>query len=249
MISDFALTLSVPEVGFVSTGLPRETSRAGTSVKGGSSLLGRKLGLILLSRGHIVLVVTFSDGERWVTDVCFGGDGPTQPMRLMAGSLIRNMGTQDARLIRGFIPGLVSRAPEHMVWQYQYRNSEVQPWQTFYCFSDAVEWLPQDFEVINCFTGGSLESSAVTSMCVVKFLKRDVTRHEDTPAAEHSQQEIFGKRMLVNEVVKENLGGKTKIVQECRSEEERIDALRVWFGIELTEDEGLAIKGHMTELK
>ena len=170
-------------------------------------------------------------------------------MRLVDGSTIRNMGTQDARLIRGFMPGQVSRAAEHAMWQYQYRNSNTQDWQTSYCFNDTVEWLPKDFDVVNCFTGGSLESTAVTSMCVVKFLRREATSHETSTAAEYSEQEIFGKRILLNEVVKENLGGKTRVVLECRGEEERVNALKSWFGIELTEEETLAIKGHTTEIK
>ncbi|OBT66902.1 hypothetical protein VE03_04221 [Pseudogymnoascus sp. 23342-1-I1] len=199
--------------------------------------------------GHIVQIVTFPDGSRWVTDVCFGGDGPTQPMRLMEESTIRNMGTQDARLIRDFIPGQVSRSPEHKMWQYQCRNSETGPWRTFYGFSDAVEWLPADFGVVNCFTGSSLESSAVTMICMVKFLRRETANCEDSGEANGQKQEIFGKRMLVNELIKENLGGKTRIVQECRTEEERVQALREWFGVELTEEERLAIKGHITEVK
>ena len=55
--------------------------------------------------------------------------------------------------------------------------------------------------------------------------------------------------MLVNSIVKENLGGKTKIVEECKKEEDRIWVLKEWFGITLTEQEREAIKGWATELK
>ncbi|RSM13881.1 hypothetical protein CDV31_005630 [Fusarium ambrosium] len=112
------------------------------------------------------------------------------------------MGT---RFIRDFIPGQVSRAPEHGVWQYQCRNSDAQPWRTFFSFSDAVEWLPPDFGVINCFATVSLDSSAVTSMCVVKFLRRVATDGKDGQAPKGQQQEVFGKWMLINELVKESL--------------------------------------------
>ncbi|KAM0308278.1 hypothetical protein ACHAPQ_012665, partial [Fusarium lateritium] len=43
--------------------------------------------------------------SRWVIDASFGGDGPTQPMPLVENAEWRNMGTQDARLIKDFIPG------------------------------------------------------------------------------------------------------------------------------------------------
>lgn len=63
------------------------------------------------------------------------------------------------------------------------------------------------------------------------------------------QSEIYGKRMLVNGVVKENLGGKTKAVQECQTEAERVEALKKWFDIKLSEEEINSIRGWHTELK
>jgi hypothetical protein len=49
--------------------------------------------------------------------------------------------------------------------------------------------------------------------------------------------------------VKENLGGKTKVVQECQTEAERVEALKTWFGIRLSEEEINSIRGWHTELK
>ena len=74
------------------------------------------------------------------------------------------------------------------------------------------------------------------------FLRRP---SEDAPGG----AEIYGKRMLVNGMVKENLGGKTKVVQECETEAERVEALKTWFGIKLSEDEIDSIRGWHTELK
>lgn len=181
-----------------------------------------------------------ADGFRWMVDAAFGGDGPTQPMPLDDGAANRNMGTQDARLTRDFMPGQFSRDPTHKMWQYQCRNSEALPWTTYYVFSDAVEWLAPDFSLINCFTGVSMKSHAVTNVLMVKFLRR--------PSDSGDGISIYGKRMLVNDVIKENLGGKTKVVQECKNEEERIASLRKWFGVELTKQESLAIRGHTTDL-
>lgn len=209
------------------------------SLSGGTSLT-------IPFRGHIILIVTFSDGIRWAVEVCFGGDGPTQPMQLIENFISRNMGTQDARYLRGNLPGQVSRALGHRMWLYQCRNHEPQPWKTFYGFNDALEWLPQDFDVVNCFTSGSPESAAVTNVAVVKFLRRPVSNHTEPP--KDCRQEIFGKRILANEVRKENLGGRTRVMQVFRTEDERISALKMWFGIELTEEERLAIRGHSTEL-
>jgi hypothetical protein len=55
--------------------------------------------------------------------------------------------------------------------------------------------------------------------------------------------------MLVNATVKENLGGKTKIVEECSTETDRVRVLKDWFGITLTQDEVQAITDTPTEIK
>lgn len=183
-----------------------------------------------------------------MVDVCFGGDGPTQPIRLEDGATIVNLGSQESRLMLDFVPGQVSRDPAHRMWHYQRRNGQELPWATCYVFSDAVEWLPQDFGLINCFTGVSKDSIAVAMVLMVKFLRRSAdggAEGDDTD----DRQEIYGKRMLVNGVVKENLGGKTKVLQECKTEEERIAALKTWFGVEMTSEEREAIRGHFSELK
>lgn len=49
-------------------------------------------------------------------------------------------------------------------------------------------------------------------------------------------EEIYGKRILINDTFKENLGGKTKVVQVCQTETDRVQGLDKWFGITLTDD-------------
>lgn len=194
------------------------------------------------SRVHIVNIVTLPDDTRWMIDVSFGGDGATEPIELKEGAMIRNMGTQDARLIRDFLPDQTERgSPDRQFWFYQCRNGPEKPWISFYCFTDAVEWLPPDFDIINCFTGESAESFQTTNVLAVKFLRRKEEGKED--------EEVYGKRMLVNQFVKENLGGRTQLVKECKNDKERVDALREWFGLELTKEEEEAILGFQTEIK
>lgn len=191
---------------------------------------------------HIVNIVTLPNGDRYHVDVSFGGDGATEPIHLAEGSTIRNMGTQDARLVKDFIPEQTLRDdPDRKLWIYQCRNGEDKPWLNFYCFSDRVEWTPEDFHVSNHFAGHCAESFQTFTVLCIKFLKR-----WDEGKAEW---EVFGKRMLVNGTVKENLGRKTRVVKECGTEEERVEALREWFGLELTEEEIKGIRGYQTEIK
>lgn len=197
---------------------------------------------LTVPRVHIVNIVTLPDNSRWVMDASFGGDGPTQPMPLVEGAEWVNMGTQDARLIKDFIPGQTELTSGRRLWIYQCRNSRDQPWTSFYSFSHSVEWLPADFEISNCYTGTSPRSFQTTTVLIVKFLLRE-------SKTSSTGEEIYGKRMLVNDVVKENPGGKTKVLKELRTENERVKALKEYFGIDLTTEEREAIEGFQTEIK
>ena len=208
------------------------------------------LALTPIFRGHILTIVTLPDQTQWMTDVCFGGDGPTQPMRLEDGFTMLNMGTQEVRLVRDFIPGQVSRDDKHKMWQYQYRNQSDHPWLKFHAFSDGIEWMPPDFDVLNYFEGENPDSISWKNVVVVKFLRRALSEggaHGETQSS--NNEEIYGKRILIRDTFKENLGGQTDIVQVCRTEDERVQGLKRWFDMELTDDERRAIEGRPTELK
>lgn len=167
--------------------------------------------------------------------------GATKPIPLIDGHVTRNIGTQDIRLVRDHIPGQTERTPERQLWIYQYRNQPEQPWNSFYAFSDLIEFLPADYHIMNWYTGSHPESFQTFTVLIVKFLRRPCGKDSD-------EYEIYGKRMLVNGTIKENLGGKTQIVHECRGERDRLDALKAWFDIELTDEEKEGIRGWTTDL-
>jgi arylamine N-acetyltransferase len=147
----------------------------------------------------------------------------------------------EIRLVKDHIPAQVDRRLETRMWIYQYRNSSEQAWNSFYAFYEA-EFTEADYKVMNWFTGHSPDSPQTWGLLVIKFLRRLQEGSEDS-------YEVFGKRMLVDGVVKENLGGKTQVVETCTTEDDRIAALRGWFGIELTEVERKGIVGWRTELR
>ncbi|KAJ4983143.1 hypothetical protein SVAN01_11368 [Stagonosporopsis vannaccii] len=190
---------------------------------------------------HLVNIITLSDGQVWTMDVGFGGDGPTKPMPLVHNQPQTNLGSQEVRLMRDWIPTQLHRTEASKLWIYEYRNGADKPWNAFYAFSE-TEAMEADFHVVNHFTGTSTDSHQTVNQLVVKFLRRE---KEDGSGDE----EIYGKRMLHNAVVKENLGGKTSVLKVCKSEAERVGVLRESFGMELTEEEREAVKGTATEIK
>jgi hypothetical protein len=60
---------------------------------------------------------------------------------------------------------------------------------------------------------------------------------------------ITGCFILFERSLKRRLGDKTEVLAELKNEEERVDALKRYFDIELTERERGAIRGTVTELK
>lgn len=100
--------------------------------------------------------------------------------------------------------------------------------------------MEADFRILNSWTSGPTSFQSVLQL-VVLFLRRSREGGSD-------RQEVYGKRMLAGNVVKENLGGKTQILEECRSEGQRVEALKRWFGIELTDEEREGIRGWQTEI-
>ncbi|WAO94951.1 Hypothetical protein NCS54_01255800 [Fusarium falciforme] len=192
---------------------------------------------------HIVNIVTFPDGSKYHSDVAFGGDGATMPMPLIDGLVHENLGTQQIRLVKDWIPHQVHRTEETKLWIYQYRNSVDKEWNSFYSFP-GIEFYALDWGVVNWWINTHPDSHQRRNALTIKFLRWPVERDEKYKW----EQEIYGKMMLVNGVVKQNLGGKTKVITICETEEQRIEALEKYFDISLTDEEKSGIRGYVSEL-
>ncbi|KAK7702731.1 hypothetical protein SLS57_011230 [Botryosphaeria dothidea] len=188
---------------------------------------------------HVVNIVTLADGTKWVTDPGFGGDAMRKPMPLVKHHITQNLGPQEIRFDYASIDNATNTCIQRpKVWIYQYRNAPEQPWNSFCCFTE-TEFVHNDFEVMNFYTSKAPDSFQTVTPFVVKFLHR---------GGEDGTVEIYGKLMLVGGDVKENLGGKTRVIQSCASESERMKALKQWFGMSFTEEEQAGIKGRVSEL-
>ncbi|KZL64689.1 Arylamine N-acetyltransferase [Colletotrichum tofieldiae] len=194
---------------------------------------------------HIVSIVTLPDDSKYMVDVAFGGDGATKPMPMIHGHVVHNLGPQEVRLVRDHITNQVHRTETSKLWIYQYRNGYGKEWHSFYAFPE-FEFLEPDFKVMNWYTSTSPDSFQRFSPLVVKFLRG---KKEVDAGNLEVDDEIIGKRMLVAATVKENLGGKTRTVQECKTEHERVEALEKWFQLRLSKEEKAGIQGHWTEIQ
>jgi len=184
---------------------------------------------------HCTNVVTLSDGRKYSCDVGFGGDGPTAPVLMEHGHSQRNLGAQEIRLVQREFPGA---AAGPLFWFYQYRNSADAEWNDYYGFPE-MEFTQADFNGMNFWTATAPGSFQIVQVLIVRFVRDD----------ESEEVRVKGKYMLHNGKVKRNFGGKTELIMECKTEEERVEALKKYFNITLTEEQRKAIEGYRTELK
>lgn len=187
---------------------------------------------------HAVNIVTLADGSRYMVDACFGGDGPTKPLPLVEGQVTPNIGSQQLRLIYEYLPEQTDRSSAIKSWIYQYRNADDVPWNSYYAFAE-LEAVPADLNIANWYASQNPDAFQTRQVLAIKFLR--IETYEDA--------RIYGKVMFSIDVVKRNTGGKTELIKTCRSEMERVQALKEYFGISLTDEEVAGILGGETELR
>jgi arylamine N-acetyltransferase len=185
----------------------------------------------------MVNIVTI-EGNQFLVDVGHGSAGPHHPVPLKPGYSAINIGEQTIRLTQENIPDLLtsksasSSAPQQL-WLYSYRHQDDGPWIPAYCFSE-TEFTPSDFTMMSSFMSTSRTSMFVTSVLCVKLIMEN--------------GELVGDLTLFGGELKKRIQGKSELLAECTTEQQRIDALDKWMGIQLTEEERNGIRGMLSEL-
>lgn len=180
----------------------------------------------------MVNIVTLSNGEKYMLDVGFGGNGPVRPLLLDAEhSQTQGIAPAQSRLVKRNIPQ--NSDPHQKLWIYEHRNDPQSKWLPMYCFTE-LEFLPQDYEVMNFFTSQSRKTFFTYKVVVVRMIMEE--------------GEVVGTVILTDRELKRRTRGETEHLKTCTTEGERLMALREWFGIELNDHEKAGIKGMVTEL-
>ena len=156
---------------------------------------------------------------------------------------IQNLGTQQVRLVHDTMSKQRLQAPK--VWIYQYRNGEDKEWNSYYTFPE-MEFFQGDFEVMNWWTCTRTPHCRIVQ--AVKFLREGQGTIGLCRDKDEDEVPIAGKIMLVNDTVKMNTSGKTKIIHTFHSKEGRLQALQTYFGMRLTREEAGGIHGWHTAL-
>ncbi|KAI2466947.1 arylamine N-acetyltransferase 3 [Annulohypoxylon bovei var. microspora] len=200
---------------------------------------------------HCVNIVTI-DGRKWMVDVGFGASGPAFPVPLEHDQPQRHILASPAqiRVVREPIPQAVDQSQK--VWVYQQRRGPGADWAPLFCFVD-FEFLLEDIRGLNLNPWKSPTSWFTQKVVVARFTTGFEKDGEEGPGApgerEVDEGIIDGELVLFQDTLKWRRGGETKLEVRFESEAQRVDAIRKYFGIELDEEDRLAIRGTVSEIK
>ncbi|KAH6890635.1 arylamine N-acetyltransferase 3 [Thelonectria olida] len=188
---------------------------------------------------HCLNIVTIR-GVRYAVDVGFGSRCPLRPLNLSDGAE-HHMDMGSMRLRHDGIPQTLSR--DQKVWIYEYRSSEGADWVPQYCFMD-FEFLPEDIRVMNWSPARSPSSFFTYKVVCVRFHTTSAyIEDEGGHVKDDGKGTISGKAVLDGSTFKWHRLGHPVSEVELDSENGRLELLKRYFGIALTEENRRAIRG------
>lgn len=224
------------------------------------------LGRFKHGRTHMVNFVTI-EGKKYLVDVGFGVPGPTLPLPLDEHVEHSNIYPASARLVRGHIGPLVSRSDSQRLWIYQNRKNQPPPpsspseanrdeWHDIYAFSE-LEFIPADYESLtvastfrrNSFFNYTIAAVRMIMAHEVPLISANVREGSHVRAqferfvergssqANTDADEIVGVMVLTTTECKCTINGEKIVLKTFEKEEDRLEALRIYFGIEFSESE------------
>jgi arylamine N-acetyltransferase len=189
---------------------------------------------------HMLNLAKF-DNEWWIVDVGMGTMGPCIPYPLEDGQELVSIEPRKIRLQKRPIPESHASPTNGVnppdLWCYDVclkppKDGEAERWIPHYCFTE-TEFLPQDYEMMSWFTSTNKKCFFTYTVVVMRMLLDD------------KEEKIIGNLTLVNDNVTKNIGAEREVVRELKTEQDRIDALKELFAIELTEEEKKGLEGDL----
>ncbi|KIX99798.1 uncharacterized protein Z520_04434 [Fonsecaea multimorphosa CBS 102226] len=186
---------------------------------------------------HEVIIVIINN-RKYLVDVGFGSTSPVHAIPLDYDNPGPYESVPGAQVRLVYRPIASNTDQSQKLWVLETRNKTEQKWQGGYCFAD-LEWLPMDFEIINYRTSQDPASWFTHRLVLVRILVDEETRTK-----------ARGTVILSGTVFERRIdGGPKEVVLDAKSEKERVQGLKTWFGIELTPDEQRGISGTAAEIQ
>lgn len=197
---------------------------------------------------HCVNIVTVG-ATQYLLDGGFGGNGPTSPVPLEHGKVLPQIEPAQMRVMYESIPQHLDKSQR--VWIFQYRYDESKDWVPMYCFT-ALEFLPEDIACMNFAPWLNPQTFFTHKVVVVRFTtSKESDASSDLPGSpleDVLEAEIDGSLTINQNELKWRRHGKKTVDWAFKSEADRVEALRKYFGIQLGIEDREAILGAAAEI-
>ena len=193
---------------------------------------------------HVVNLISIG-GKRYLADGGFGGQGPTSLLALEPGVEHVQISPAQMRVMYDNIPNHVDKSQR--VWIYQYRYNETSQWEPMYCFVD-TEFTPEDIESMNYAPSSSRYTFFTHKVVANRFSTDKEVESVDGPGGPDEEAltgEIDGAITINHDVLKWRRHGKKIVVKPFKTDDERVAALKSYFGITLAKEDREAIQNTM----
>jgi hypothetical protein len=196
---------------------------------------------------HLVNLVMIG-GTKYLGDVAFGANEPTVPLPLVHGTVSPQVPPTESRLVFETLPEGVSNSK---LWIHQYRFDPSKDWTPAYCFTE-TELLPGDLSGLNYSPWIGRTSIFTQKILCVRYTTAGESI--DTIDGLPNEQtvvhgEVEGTLTLYQDNLKWRCRGENVLDVLLNSEEERLDALKKYWGIELDVEDQMAIKGTISAIR
>ena len=190
---------------------------------------------------HIINLATIA-GKKYLLDSGFGGQGPSRPLALDHGVESTHVVPAQMRLMHEPLPKNLDQSQK--VWIYQYRYDQNHDWTPMYCFVD-FEFTPNDVGSMNFAPWLNRASFFTHKVVCARFTtdrEFDSAGGPGSPSEDALAGEVDGSITINHDTLKWRKDGKKIVEIPFMKDEDRVDALRKYFGIHLTDQECEAIK-------
>ncbi|KAJ5105901.1 DUF1279 super [Penicillium alfredii] len=181
---------------------------------------------------HMLNLVLLDD-EWYVVDVGMGSIGPNLPYPLRDGFQTTSIAPRLIRvqlrpIAESYATNSANRTGPPKLWCFDVCHNPdddaKKDWVPVYCFTE-TEFLPQDYEVMSWFTSTNPRSFFTRYVTCTKMLM------------DEDKELLVGNVTLFKDTVTETIGTNRRVIKECKTENERLQALAENFHVHLTDEE------------
>ena len=194
---------------------------------------------------HLVNLITIG-GIKYLCDVGFGSNEPIHPMPLHHDTVRPQISPAESRLVFETIPEYLS---DTKLWIVQFRFDAELAWTNMYAFTE-TELLPTDIPDMNYSPWISRTSPFIQNIMCVRFTTDKEVDGDALAATETvGVDQIDGTLVIDNNRLKWRRHGKNVLDVEFKSENDRVEALKKYWGIDLDIEDREAIYGTANAVK